>query len=74
MWGCIMKEFIIVETDDGLTIATQEIGQDAAATAAAMGALLVESGPYRSYEEAYDAMQQIPVDAEEEAAEEQEGS
>lgn len=69
-----MPEFIIVETDRGLAIAQQPVGYDAVETAAANSAVLVDGGPYRSYEDAYDVLLNTPVDAEEESEEEIEGT
>jgi hypothetical protein len=62
-----MTEFVVVETDQGLAILKQPMGADPLETAASHGALLMDGGPYRSFEEAYDVMIDIPIVAEEEA-------
>ena len=63
-----MLRYAIIETDEGLTVA--EIPEDGSAegTAASRGALLVDPGPYTSYQDAYDAMMLIPGIEEEEDA------
>jgi len=55
-----MLGYAIIETDDGLTVA--EVPQDSSPeeTAAVHGGLLVDPGPFDSYENAYDAMMRIP--------------
>ncbi len=62
-----MKEFIIVESDSGLTVAEVPPGKSAEDVAAGLGAVLVDSGPYRTFEDAEDAMLSMPDDEEERA-------
>ncbi len=51
-----MTSFAIIEIDHGLTIATVEPGKTAEEAALAQGGLVVDPGPYTSYDEAYDVM------------------
>jgi hypothetical protein len=48
--------YCIVETDDGWTIAEMSSERTAAQTAGAIGATVIDPGPYDSYEEADDAL------------------
>ena len=48
--------YIIIETEDGLTIERQPEGITAEQTAADCGGILADEGPYHSYEDANDAM------------------
>jgi len=60
-----MLQYAIIETDEGLTVTEIPEHSSPEETAALHGALLVDPGPYDSYEDALDAMMLIP-DAEEE--------
>lgn len=60
-----MTEYIIIETDSGLTIVQQAAGDDPAKTATGSGGILSDAGPYASYAEVYEAMLSTPVNAEE---------
>lgn len=55
-----MREFIIIENDEGLLVVGVEEGQSAEAAALTHGGEVVDAGPYRNYDDAYDAMQLIP--------------
>lgn len=48
--------YCIVETDDGWTIADFAPGSSAKEAAARVGGVLIDPGPYKSYEEAADAL------------------
>lgn len=48
--------YIIIETEDGLTIQRQPEGMTANQVAADCGGILADEGPYHSYEDASDAI------------------
>jgi hypothetical protein len=48
--------FIIIETDDGLTIEPRPADMTAEDVAAQHGGLLADPGPYETYDEANDAL------------------
>jgi hypothetical protein len=54
-----MPLFSIIETEGGLTIAELEPGTGPDEAAVRHGGVVVDPGPYKSYEDAYDAMQAI---------------
>ncbi|MDD4270135.1 MAG: hypothetical protein GXY25_14720 [Pirellulaceae bacterium] len=60
-----MSWYVIVETDDGLSVASVAEGGTAEETAVRLGGVIVDPGPYSDYEQAYDAMLEFP-DAEDE--------
>jgi hypothetical protein len=51
-----MKLYQIIEIDQGLAVAELEPGVLPEVAAERSGGVVVDPGPYRSYEEAYDAM------------------
>lgn len=51
-----MTSYCIVELDDGLTIVEQADAADPEDTALRAGGTLVDPGPYRNPEEAYEAL------------------
>lgn len=51
-----MAAFIIAETDSGLTVAEWPEGVTAEEAAERAGGVLVDRGPYSSYEDANDAL------------------
>jgi len=61
-----MNSFAIMEIADGLTIVEVMPGQSAEDAALAGGGVLVDPGPYDSYEEATDALDQLEEGDEEE--------
>jgi len=61
-----MVSFAIVELDDGLTIATIQPGQSPEDAAMASHGILVDPGPYATYEEACDALSELESDVEDE--------
>lgn len=54
MWETAM--YIIIETEDGLTIQRQPEGMTANQVAADCGGIVADEGPYHSYEDASDAI------------------
>lgn len=63
-----MVAFAIIELEDGLTIIEVQVGQKPDDAAAVNGGVLVDPGPYASYEEANDALIDLQADDEEERA------
>lgn len=51
-----MAQFIIVETDGGLIVVEQDPNDAPEGTAMERGGVLVDPGPFESYDEAYDAI------------------
>jgi hypothetical protein len=51
-----MLLYQIIETDDGLAVAETRPGVTPEEVAAAQGAVLIDPGPYRTLEDAYDAI------------------
>lgn len=62
-----MTKFIVIELEDGLTVVELLPGQTAEDAAAAAGGILVDPGPYATFEEADDALLELQEEAEEEA-------
>jgi hypothetical protein len=58
----------IIETDGGLTVAEREPGVPPEALAERRGGALVDPGPYKTYEEAYDAILALQSEEDEEDA------
>jgi len=54
-----MVTYAIVELDDGLTVTTVQPGQSPEDAAAASCGVLVDSGPYATYEDACDALAEL---------------
>jgi hypothetical protein len=52
----VREQYAIIEKDIGLAVAELPAGQSAEQVAEREGAILVDPGPYHSYEEAYDAI------------------
>jgi len=59
-----MVDFAIIELEDGLTVVELESGQDPEAAAAKSGGVLIDPGPYPSYEEALDALADFEIEDE----------
>lgn len=51
-----MPQFAIIETEDGMTIAVLPPNTSAEEVARQRAAVVIDPGPYPTYEEAYDAM------------------
>ncbi len=60
-----MSYFAIVELDDGLTVVQVYTGQSPEEAAARDHGLLIDPGPYHTYEEACDAMAELESNNEE---------
>jgi hypothetical protein len=60
-----MVFYHIIETDEGLAVTETppEVGAEEAA--AARGAVLIDPGPYKTFDDAYDAMLDLQEDEEE---------
>ncbi|MGN6544375.1 MAG: hypothetical protein ACTHK7_04960 [Aureliella sp.] len=61
-----MVSFAVIEVDDGLTIVEVLPGQTPEEAAASQRGTLVDPGPYRSYEDANDALVALQTEDEEE--------
>ena len=61
-----MPLFSIIETDAGLAVAELEPGTQPDDVAIKHGGQVVDPGPYRSYEDAYDAILAIQLEDENE--------
>ena len=61
-----MVEFAIIELEDGLTVVELPPGQKAEDVAASRGGVLVDPGPYATFEEANDALVELQAEGEEE--------
>jgi hypothetical protein len=51
-----MATFAIIEVNDGLTVAELDPPSTVEEAAARQGGVVVDPGPYKSYDEAYDAI------------------
>lgn len=60
-----MVSYAIIELDDGLSIATVQPDQSPEAVATKEHGVLVDAGPYATYEEAYDALCELEGEDEE---------
>jgi hypothetical protein len=63
--------YIIIETEDGLAIESLQAGMTADEVAARHGAILVDEGPYHSYEDADDALLALEMELFDESEAEQ---
>lgn len=61
-----MVSFAIIEVDDGLTIAAMESDETPEDVAARSRGVVVDAGPYATYEEAADALAELEGEDEEE--------
>jgi hypothetical protein len=61
-----MLLYQIIETDEGLAVAESQPGVTPDEVAAARGGILIDPGPYRTFDDAYDAMQALQEEEEEE--------
>ena len=61
-----MPLFSIIETEGGLTVAEIEPGTGADETALKLGGVVVDPGPYKTYEDAYDAVLAIQSEEDDE--------
>lgn len=60
-----MLRYAIIEKDEGLIVVEVPADGNPEDAAASQGALLVDPGPFDSYQDAYDAMMLIPDQEEE---------
>jgi hypothetical protein len=60
-----MISFAIIELDDGLSVVTVQPGQTPEEAAAKENGVLVDPGPYGTYDDAYDAMCELEGEGEE---------
>jgi hypothetical protein len=63
-----MIDFAIIELEDGLTVAELQPGQSPEDAAASQGGILIDPGPFPTYEDACDALTALQDDDEEERA------
>lgn len=61
-----MNRYQIIENDEGLAVAELEPGVLPEVSAERRGGVVVDPGPYDSYEDAYDAMLTLEDEEEEE--------
>jgi hypothetical protein len=61
-----MVQFAIIEVEDGLTVAEVKPGERPQDAAARQGGVLIDPGPYATYEEATDAMIELQAEEEDE--------
>lgn len=61
-----MPDFIVIEVEDGLTIAEVKPGQSPEEAAESHGGVIVDAGPFHNMEDATDALDQLAADDEEE--------
>ena len=61
-----MHDFIVVETEDGLTVVEVLPGDSAEDVAVRYGGVIADPGPYKTYQDAEDAMLLIPQEEAEE--------
>ena len=57
-----MVSYAIIELDDGLSVVTVDPGESPENAAAKERGLLVDPGPYATYEDAYDAITNLEED------------
>jgi len=60
-----MLLYEIIETDEGLTIVEMEPGGLAEEAAKRHGGVVIDGGPFKSYDEAYDAILALPEEEDE---------
>jgi len=58
--------FAIIELPDGLTIAEVRPGQQPEDVALSQGGVLIDPGPFTTYEQALDALEELELEGEEE--------
>jgi len=55
------KRYAIIETNNGLTVVELSTGVTPEQAAIKVGGVVIDEGPYTSFEEAYDALMTLPV-------------
>jgi hypothetical protein len=63
-----MPQYAIIEVEDGLTIVEIPQDQTVESVAASAGGVLIDSGPYSSFQEASDALANLQLEGEEDRA------
>ncbi len=61
-----MPLYCIIETDDGYTVVEHPEGETAEQTALRTGGVVVDPGPYESYEEACEALDALQAELDDE--------
>jgi hypothetical protein len=61
-----MLRYELVETNDGLAVVEIPAGSTAEEAARQQGGLIVDPGPFTSYEDAYEALMALKLDEDEE--------
>ena len=61
-----MRQYAVIETDAGLTVAEMRSGVSPEQVAEEQGGIVVDPGPYSDYDEAYDAALSLQEDEEDE--------
>jgi hypothetical protein len=64
-----MLQYELVETNDGLTVVEIPTGCSAEEAAVQQGGLIVDPGPFTSYEDAYEALMALKLEEEDEEEE-----
>jgi hypothetical protein len=59
-----MTDFAIIELEDGLTVVELPRGQNPEDVALSQGGTLIDPGPYRSYDDACDALSDLQYEDE----------
>lgn len=62
-----MPRFAIIEVDEGLTVAELESNETPEDAAQVRGGVVIDPGPYLSYQEACDAMLSLEDESDDEA-------
>jgi hypothetical protein len=62
----LQNELILIETEEGLTVAEIIPGITPEEAASRRGGVLIDPGPYDTYEDANDALMALKLDEEEE--------
>lgn len=65
-----MPTFVIIEVENGLTVVELMPGETPEEAAVRHGGLLVDAGPYHSYDDANEALMTLPDQEEEEPEQE----
>ncbi len=61
-----MTQYELIETDEGVAVAEIATGVTPEEAASRRGGLLIDPGPYDTYEDAYEAMIALKLEEEEE--------
>ncbi len=60
-----MLQYELIETNEGLTVIEIPSGSSAEEAARQQGGLVVDPGPFTSYEDAYEALMTLKLDVDE---------